>query len=70
MYKYSTAKNTLTNINVLPQLVSSYNNSYHRSIKLKPSEVTKANETKVWDTLYGNDVEKRVQWEIVLGSAK
>ena len=33
MYKYLTAKNTLTYINVLPQLVSSYNNSYHRSIK-------------------------------------
>ena len=41
MYKYFTAKNTLTYINVL-QLVSSYNNTYHRSIKLKPSQVTKA----------------------------
>ena len=33
MYKYFTAKNTLTYINLLPQLVSSYNNTYHRSIK-------------------------------------
>ena len=67
MYKYFTAKNTLTCINVLPQLVSSYNNTYHRSIKMKPSEVTKANETKVWDTLYGNDVEKRVRFKFQVG---
>ena len=39
------AKNTLTYINVLPQLVSPYNNTYHRNIKMKPSEVTKANQT-------------------------
>ena len=67
MYKYFTAKNTLTYINVLPQLVSSYNNTYHRSIKMKPSEVTRANETKVWDTLYGNDVEKRVRFKFQVG---
>ena len=67
MYKYFTAKNTLTYINVLPQLVSSYNNTYHRSIKMKPSEVTKANETIVWDTLYGNDLEKRVRFKFQVG---
>ena len=60
MYKYFTAKNTLTYIDVLPKLVKSYNNTYHRSIKMKPSQVTKSNEAKVWDTLYGNDVDKRV----------
>ena len=67
MYKYFTAKNTLTYINVLPQLVSSYNNTYHRSIKMKPSQVTKANEAQVWDTLYGNDVEKRVRFKFQAG---
>ena len=34
---------------------------------MKPSEVTKANETKVWDTLYGNDVEKRVRFKFQVG---
>ena len=57
MFKYFTAKNTLTYIDVLPQLVSSYNNTFHRSIKMKPSQVTKANEARVWDTLYGDDVQ-------------
>ena len=63
MYKYFTAKNTLTYIDVLPKLVKSYNNTYHRSIKMKPSQVTKANEAKVWETLYGNDVDKRMRFK-------
>ena len=63
MYKCFTAKNTLTYIDVLPKLVKSYKNTYHRSIKMKPSQVNKANEVKVWDTLYGNDVDKRVRYK-------
>ena len=63
MYKYFTAKNTLCYIDVLSQLVKSYNNTYHRSIKMKPSQVTKANEDKVWDTLYGGDVQERVRFK-------
>ena len=70
MYKYFTAKNTLTYINVLPQLVRSYNNTYQRSIKMKPSQVTKANEAKVWDTLYGSDVQKRVRFKFQVGDRK
>ena len=60
VYKYFTAKNILSYIDVLPKLVKSYNNTYHCSIKMKPSQVTKSNEAKVWDTLYGNEVDKRV----------
>ena len=67
MYKYFTAKNTLTYIDVLPKLVKSYNNTYHRSIKMKPSHMTKSNEAKVRDTLYGNDVDKHVQYKFQVG---
>ena len=67
MYKYFTAKNTLTCIDVLSRLVKSYNNTYHRSIKMKPSQVTKTNEAKVWDTLYGSDVQKRVRFKFQVG---
>ena len=51
MYKYFATKDTLTYINALPQLVSCYSKSYYRSIKMKPSQVTKANEAEVWDNL-------------------
>lgn len=67
MYKYFTAKNTLSYIGVLPQLVKSYNNTYHRSIKMKPSQVTKANEDKVWETLYGDVDNKRVRFKFQVG---
>ena len=67
MYKYFTAKNTLTYVDVLPQLVKSYNNTYHRSIKMKPTQVTKANEAEVWETLYANDVNKRVRFKFAVG---
>ena len=68
MYKYFTpVKNTLTYINVLRQLVSSYNNTYHRSIKMKPSQVTKANEAQVWDTLYWDAVQKPVRFKLQVG---
>ena len=67
MYIYFTAKNTLRYINVLPQLVSSYNNTYHRSIKMQLSQVTKVNEAKVWDTLYGDDVQKPGRYKFQVG---
>ena len=59
MYKYFTAKNTLTYIDVLPRLVKSYNNTYHRSIKMKPTQVTEAHDAKLSDTLYRSDAQKR-----------
>ena len=67
MYKYFMAKNTLTYINVLPELVSSYNNTYHQSIKMKLRQMTKANEAQVWDTLYGDDVRKPVRFKFQVG---
>lgn len=41
--------------NNLDKLVSSYNNTYHRSIKAKPIEVNKKNETIIYKNLYGID---------------
>ena len=34
---------------------------------MKPSQVTKSNEAKVWDTLYGNDIDKRVRYRFQVG---
>ena len=38
MWKYSTANNTQKYIDVQPSMVEKYNNTYHRSIKLTPSD--------------------------------
>ena len=60
MYRYFTLKKDLTTnlhnkryLNILPELVQSYNNSYHRSIKMRPTQVNKNNEEEVYLNLYG-----------------
>ena len=55
MWKYFTANNTHTYINILPELVEKYNNTYHRSIKTTPSKAIKpSNFNHVYTSLYGN----------------
>ena len=55
MWRYFTAKKTMRYIDVLQDLVDSYNKSKHRSIQKKPMNVTQKNEREVWYTLYGED---------------
>ena len=53
MWRYLTAINSKRYIDVLQDIVCGYNNSHHRSIKMKPADVSKDNETIVFKTLYG-----------------
>ena len=41
MWKYFTANTTQKYIDVLPSMVEKYNNTYHRLIKLKPTDARK-----------------------------
>lgn len=71
MWRYFTKQNTVKYIDVLDDLVYAYNNTYHRSIKMKPSEVSKANEDQVFFNLYGiennlDSIEKHIKDEIKL----
>jgi hypothetical protein len=52
MFKYFTRKNTRKYIDVLPDLVKRYNNSFHRSIKMIPADVNRTNVPKAWINLY------------------
>lgn len=52
MFRYFTAKNTLKWIDVLPDLVVAYNETYHRSIGMAPLDVNADNEEQVWMRLY------------------
>lgn len=54
MWRYFTANNTLRYIDVLQDLVKSYNHSYHSSIKMKPVQVTAENTLQVFENLYGD----------------
>jgi transposase InsO family protein len=55
MWKYFTEKNTLSYLPVLKELLQSYNNTWHRSIKRKPSSVNEVNASEVWHTLYARE---------------
>ena len=53
MWKYFTANNTQKYIDVLPEIVEKYNNTYHQSIKLKHTDARKpANYKHIHNALY------------------
>jgi hypothetical protein len=52
MYKYFESVQSFRYIEVLPELLDNYNNSYHSSIKMKPTEVTEKNSGQVYKNLY------------------
>ena len=58
MWKYFTATNTLHYLDVLSALMSSYNSTYHRSIKMAPNQVSLTNIGLVRRNLYGKNVSK------------
>jgi hypothetical protein len=42
----------------IQNLVNSYNNSYHRTIKMKPSQVSNENREKIYKNLFNDQIEK------------
>ena len=56
IWTYFTAQRTNNYIDKLEDFVKSYNNSYHRSIKMKPSEVTKKDQDQIFLNLYGKNL--------------
>lgn len=52
MYKHFSAENTYKWLDVLPQLLKTYNNRFHRSIGCSPLSVNKDNESEVYRKLY------------------
>ena len=59
MWKYFTHNHTYNYIDVLDQLLHSYNHTYHSSIKRAPADVTSENQRDVWFTLYGKMANKK-----------
>ena len=67
MWRYFTYANTRRYIDVLPDIVYSYNNTHHRSIGMKPSEVNSENETDVSHRLYPPKTTRKPRWKLQLG---
>lgn len=54
MFKYFSSRGTRKYIDVLPLLVNGYNKSYHRTIKMRPIDVTSSNTAEVFSNTYGH----------------
>ena len=59
MFGYFTKENTSRYIDILQDIASKYNASYHRSIKMGTKDVNKDKETQVWINLYEKRLNKR-----------
>jgi hypothetical protein len=59
MWKYFTHRETLTYVDVLPDMVASYNHTVHRTIGIPPAEVTWSNQTTMSKRLYGRKGPKK-----------
>lgn len=64
IFRYFTFKNTKKYIDVLQDFVTSYNNSIHRSIGLKPSNVREKDSVKLYDKMYPRQKSKRPKFKV------
>jgi hypothetical protein len=53
LWRYFTFKSNYRYIDILDDIVKSYNNSYHSTIKTSPSKVNSKNEKQIWQNIYG-----------------
>ena len=67
IYRHFTANNTLRYIDVLQDIVYSYNHTIHRSIKESPANVTRENEFQVRQRLYGEKQAKTKKFKFNVG---
>ena len=63
MKKFVKSNNTFW-YNILPELLKTYNNRYHLTIKRKPIDVNKSNEKHIKDTIYNyNMINKKLKYK-------
>ena len=68
LFKYFTANDTENYTDgVLDKIVYSYNHSYHRSIKMKPVDVTPDRVLEVYNNLYGKMKNKNTKTKFKIG---
>lgn len=64
LYRHFTFTKEKNYIKILQDVVDSYNNSYHRSIKTSPINVTHKNERNIYDILYSIDLSQIAKFKI------
>ena len=61
LFRYLTFARTRDYVSVLPDLVKSYNRTYHRSIRMAPADVNADNEKSLWWALYAHVNDKNTK---------
>ena len=61
MMKSFVKNNNTVWYNALPDLIKTYNNRYHSTIKMKPKNVNKLNEKHIKNTAYNYDITNKNQ---------
>lgn len=69
LYRYFTAKNTYKYLDVLQDIVHSYNNSKHRTTGMKPTEVTRNDVKKIKQKMYPPEVNLEVKFKYRVGDS-
>ena len=59
MMKSFVKSNNTVWYNILPELIKTYNNRYHHTMKMKPIDVNKTNEKHIKNTVYNYDITNR-----------
>jgi hypothetical protein len=59
MWKYFTKENTFRYINVLSSFLNNYNSSFHRTIGMKPVDVSAKNENQILNKAFRIDLKKK-----------
>ena len=68
MWHRFTAENTRIWIDMLDDLVSKYNNSYHETIRMRPIDASKQeNESEVWENLFRDDEQAKTSKKFKIG---
>ena len=60
MMKLFVKNNNTVWYNILPELIKTYNNRYHRTIKMKPINVNKTNEKYIKNNFYTYDISTKI----------
>lgn len=69
MFRYFTHNNTRRYVDVLDDLVESYNRTRHSTIKMAPNAVSAKNEKQVYKTLYGKRMMKKMKFKFSIGDS-
>jgi len=67
MWRYFTKKKSFVYLDIIDNLIKSYNNNYHRSIKMSPNEVNNENKNQVFKNLYGHINDSLIEFKFKKG---